>query len=54
MTTAAQKELDSIRRELLDLRIRKAHGDLRDTSQFKKLKKKVARILNSITSSKPF
>lgn len=52
MTTAPEKELNSIRRELLSLRIKKARGDLKDTSQFKKLKKRVAKILTSVNSSK--
>lgn len=40
-------DLSSARREMLQLRIKQAHGELGDTSQFKKLRKKIARLLTS-------
>lgn len=49
-TTDHKVELDSIRRELLRLRIKKAHGDLRDTSQFRKLRRKAAKLLTLMNS----
>jgi len=42
-------KLQSMKKDLLHLRIKKAYGDLLDTSQIKKIRKDIAR-LNTVLS----
>jgi ribosomal protein L29 len=41
----ADKDLNSLKKELFNLKIMKKSGQLTDTSQFKKVKKQIASLL---------
>jgi|DEB0MinimDraft_10_1074344.scaffolds.fasta_scaffold102811_3 ribosomal protein L29 len=48
----ADKNINSLKKELLNLSIMKKSGQLTDTSQFKKLKKQIASLLTKERMSK--
>jgi ribosomal protein L29 len=41
------KDINNLRKEILNLKIMKKSGQLTDTSQFKKIKKKIAVLLTN-------
>ena len=41
----AEKDINNLKKELFNLKIMKKSGQLTDTSQFKKIKKKIASLL---------
>ena len=49
---ALQQKLDDVRRELFNIQLNVATAHLKDYSQFKKLKKNVARVLTCIQQKK--
>ena len=46
------KELASLQKELFNLKLGKASGQIKDYSQFKKLRRKVAQCLTQINADK--
>lgn len=50
--TALQEELATCRKELFDLKLNAMAGQVKDVSQFKKLRKKIARLLTTINGEK--
>ena len=48
----ADKDVNSLKKELLNLKIMKKSGQLTDTSQFKKVKKQIASLLTKERTNK--
>ena len=48
--TALAQEVAETRRELFNLKLSAGSGQIKDTSQFKKLRKKIARLLTQVGS----
>ena len=48
----AEKDINNLKKELFNLKIMKKSGQLTDTSQFKKIKKKIASHLTKQEMSK--
>ncbi len=46
------KELTSLRRELFNLKLSKTSGQIKDFSQFKKLRRKIAQYLTQLNADK--
>ena len=49
--TALNKEVAETRRELFDLKLTAGSGQVKDSSQFKKLRRKVARLLTQMNTA---
>lgn len=51
-TVGLEKEVESLRKELFNLKLGKIVGQVKDTSQFKKLRVTIAQALTLMTQSK--
>lgn len=49
--TTLKKEVAETRKELFNIKLTAGSGQVKDSSQFKKLRKKVARLLTQINST---